>query len=118
MPDPTVDKNTRKRFSPGEMSNLLKKLPARQSDELQNLKKYDKLIVTTLAKDTDMARLFFLDPGAALKKMGVPLSPELATLLEKNKMSADSLRTKQYLFPDGEVVTPRVTVRFTGIRGR
>jgi len=99
------------------INDIRKKLPAALLKEFDELKKYDAQVTKAL-QEPAMARLFFLDPGAALKKIGVPLSPQMAGLLEKNKVKDDRLRAKQYLFPDGQVVTPRLTVRFTGIWGR
>ena len=100
-----------------DVGKIRNKLPVSLQKEFDDLKKYDAQVMKAL-QDPKMARLFYLDPGAALKKIGVPLSPGMAEVLEKNKSNAGATRAKQYLFPGGDVVTPKVTVRFTGIRGR
>lgn len=99
------------------MQTLRKKLPEPIVKELQELKKYDAKILAALA-DKEMARLFYLDPGQALKKIGVPLSPRLEELLRKNRQTPATLKSKRYVLPSGQTITPIVNVRFRPAGGR
>jgi hypothetical protein len=91
---------------------LLKKLPDHLQVEISDLKKHDARIREAL-KDADMAQLFFTDPGQALGKIGVPLSPELKDRLEKNKIPPNSGQVKTYTMRNGQTVNVKVNVKFT-----
>lgn len=81
-------------------------------NEMKALKKYESKILKAL-QDEKMAKLYFLDPEKALKKMGIEVSPKLEKMLEKVKLPEESFNIKTFVLPNGQVVTPRFTVRFT-----
>ncbi|MEN6328776.1 MAG: hypothetical protein ABFC91_00605 [Methanobacteriaceae archaeon] len=81
-------------------------------NEMKVLKKYESEILKAL-KDEKMAKIYFLDPKKALEKMGIEISPKLEKMLEKVRLPEESLNIKTFILPNGQVVTPRFTVRFT-----
>ncbi len=95
----------------------LRKLPRAVLAELEGLKKYDAKIRAALARP-QTARLFFSDPAAALREIGIALSPELEKLLKERRPAARAARAKRYIWPNGQTVTPKVTVRFRQTGGR
>jgi hypothetical protein len=91
---------------------LLKKLPDHLQVEISDLKKHDARIKEAL-KDREMAQLFFTDPGQALEKIGVPVSPELKDRLAQNKLPPASERIKSYTLRNGQTVDVKVNVKYT-----
>jgi hypothetical protein len=91
---------------------LLKKLPDHLQAEISDMEKYNGQIREAL-KDEEMAQLFFKDPGQALGKIGIPLSPELKARLEKNPMPSNTKRVKTYTLKNGQTMNVNVTVKFT-----
>lgn len=91
---------------------LLKKLPDHLQVEITDLKKFDGQIREAL-KDGEMAQLFFNNPGEALGKMGIPLSPELKARLEKSRLPANTANVKTYTLRNGQTVNVKVNVKFT-----
>jgi hypothetical protein len=80
--------------------------------ELDGLKQHESRILAGL-KDPETARLFVTDPRAALVKMKVPLSPLMRAQLKGAQPPQELLQPKGYRLPNGQVVVPTVTIRFT-----
>jgi hypothetical protein len=80
--------------------------------ELDDLRRHESKILAGL-KNPETARLFVSDPRAALVKMKVPLSAQMRASLKDAKPPQDLLQPKGYRLPNGQVVVPTVTIRFT-----
>jgi len=93
------------------LDDMLKELPDALQEELRDLKKNDDKIMEAL-KDEEMAKLFFIDPGQALERMGIAISPQLRSLLEKNKLSPDVLKMRTHRLPNGQKVNTSFTIEF------
>jgi hypothetical protein len=87
------------------------RLPPHLREELDGLRKYESKILAGL-KDADTARLFLIDPRAALNAMKVPLSPAARLALRDARPPASLLEPKGFRLPNGQVVVPKVTIRF------
>jgi len=81
--------------------------------ELDSLRRYEKRILTGL-KDDETARLFLSDPGAALAKIGVAVPPAIRKRLKPDETVTDVLKPRKFRLPNGQIITPRIRINFTG----
>jgi hypothetical protein len=93
-------------------ADMRDRMPDYLRSELDGLRKHESKIMSALKND-DMARLFLSDPRAALHKMKVPLSPMAKVALSNVRLPGDLLQPKAYRLPNGQTITPKVTIRFT-----
>jgi hypothetical protein len=81
--------------------------------DLDSLRRYEKRILTGL-KDDETARLFLSDPGAALAKIGVTVPPAIRKRLKPDETVTDVLKPRKFRLPNGQIITPRIRINFTG----
>lgn len=105
----------RPRFSEHE-ERIRGKLSPPLRKELDSLVKHERRILNGL-KDDETVALFLRDPGAALAKMGVTVPPAIRTRLKPDETVTDLLKPRKFRLPNGQVITPRIRIHFTG-RGR
>ena len=95
---------------------MVKRLPPELRKELENLAQYEGRILDGL-KDPELSKLFVVDPAAALSRMKLTLSPLLRKRLRPNPAALEEvLRARGFRTTSGQVVSPRVRIRFTGSR--
>jgi hypothetical protein len=94
---------------------IVEQLGPRLRAEFEELTKSEAKILRGLAaKGT--AEEFVRDPAAALRRMKVDVPPTIAARLKNPELLGDIIAPRSYQLPNGQVVTPRVTVRFTAGR--
>jgi hypothetical protein len=93
---------------------LLAKLPASLKKEMIAMRKHEALILEKLNNDEELARLFMDDPGNALTKMGLPLSPGLKKRMKPGDGLHQYSQPREIHLPDGQTVTPRMKIKFSG----
>jgi hypothetical protein len=93
---------------------LLAKLPPSLKKEMLAIRKSETLILEKLNNDAELAKLFMTDPGKALTKIGVSLSPGLKKRLKPGDRPSHYSQPQEIRLPDGQTVTPRIKIRFTG----
>jgi len=79
------------------------------------LEKQESLILKGL-EDPEVSQRFLQDPAGALDHMGVDVPPLLRKRL-RAQARPDLLLPRQFRLPNGQVVTPQITVRFTSGKG-
>lgn len=93
--------------------NWLNRLPPDERAELSRLRKHEEKILAALESDENLRQLFLRDPGAALAKIGVPVSQRLRLKMRQGANGEDLLKARQFRLPGGQVITPKVTVHIT-----
>jgi hypothetical protein len=109
----------RQRPDLGRESNELRaRLAPHLQDALDALIPHERRIVESL-RDPEQAERFFRDPAAALEHAGIELSPLLRKQLAKARGSAEALLgARAFRLPTGQVVHPRIRIRFGPRRER
>jgi hypothetical protein len=87
----------------------------RLREEFARLQKQEARIIAGL-EDPEISRHFLEDPVGALDRMKVDVPPILRKRL-RAQARPDLLFPRQFRLPNGQVVTPQVTVRFTSGKG-
>ncbi len=100
---PTTDRAVLDTFSP------------RLREAFGRLEKQESLILKGL-EDPEVSQRFLQDPAGALDHMGVEVPPLLRKRL-RAQARPDLLLPRQFRLPNGQVVTPQITVRFTSGKG-
>lgn len=86
--------------------------PAARSD-VETLLAHDDKIRSAL-RDEGLRELFVRDPVRALAKAGVKVPPRLAARLKGFEPQGFlDLGAREFLLPNGQVMRPRIRVRFT-----
>ena len=93
---------------------LLAKLPPSLKKEMLAMRKSEALILKKLNKDAELAKLFMADPGKALTKIGVLLSPGLKKRLKPSDRLIQYSQPQETHLPDRQTVTPRIIIKFSG----
>lgn len=97
---------------PAAIGPIVDQLGPRLRAEFEELTKSEAKILRGLAaKGT--AQEFLHDPAAALRRMKVDVPATMAARLKNPDLLGDLVAPRSYQLPNGQVVTPRVTVRFT-----
>ena len=104
------------RYLNSQEKEIVQKLQPVVMKEILSLRRYERRVLSRLNKDEDLAKLFLVDPGAALAKMDVPVPPTIRKRLKPEAGLREILRPKKFRLPNGQVITPRVRIRFTGRR--
>jgi hypothetical protein len=93
---------------------LLAKLPPSLKKEMLAMRKHEAMILEKLNNDTELAKLFMADPGKALTKIGISLSPELKKQMKPGNRLSQYSQPREIHLPDGQAVTPRIKIKFAG----
>jgi len=83
----------------------------RLREEFARLQKEESRILDGLA-DPEISQHFLEDPAGALDRMGIQVPPLLRKRL-RAQARPDLLSPRHFRLPNGQVVTPQITVRFT-----
>jgi hypothetical protein len=98
--------------------HALDQLDAPARGDLEKLLPHDQKIREAL-RDDALRELFVRDPVRALAKAGVKVPPGLAARLKGFDASGFlGLGAREYLLPNGQVLRPRIRVRFTEPEGK
>lgn len=91
---------------------LLQRLTPSLRKEIESLRAYEDRIVSAL-EDGETRDVFLKNPAVVLNQLELPLSATLKKRL-KNGTGGEALsRVRRFRLPTGQVITPRVRVRFT-----
>lgn len=96
----------------GPSAPIVEQLGPRLRAEFEALEKSGRKIVKALG-DQRTAEEFSRDPAAALRRMKVDVPPLIGARLKQPGLMAGLVAPRSYQLPNGQVVTARVTVRFT-----
>jgi hypothetical protein len=98
------------------LQDALARQPSWLRSELEALRKHEAKVLGAL-KDEKQAYLFYSDPAALLKKIGIPVSSQLRARLQTDTSFAELAKKRCFTLPNGQNITPRVRVRFTREEG-
>jgi hypothetical protein len=98
--------------TPRRHSQLFESLPASLQEEMNTLLKHEAKILAALEKD-EARQQFISDPAAALEKMKVSVPAALRKRLKPETDLRALLRPRQFRLANGQVLTPKVRIRFT-----
>lgn len=98
--------------TPGPTGPIVEDLGPRLRAEFEALERSEAKILRGLASQRN-AEEFLKDPAAALRRMKVEVPPIIAARLKHPELLGGAVAPRSYLLPNGQVVTARVTVRFT-----
>ena len=104
-----------KRFDVQERT-IIERIPPVFKKDLIALQKHETKILESLNKDEELAKLFLSNPGAALAKINIPVPQAMKKQLKPDQTLAQLLQPRQFRLANGQVVTPKVRIRFTGKR--
>jgi hypothetical protein len=96
----------------GKTGPISEQLGPRLRAELEQIEKSEAKILRGLSSKRT-AEEFLRDPAAALRRMKVDVPPIMAARLKEPSPLIGLVAPRRYQLPNGQVVTARVTVRFT-----
>lgn len=94
---------------------LLEGLSPELQESLTKIKRYERSVLKKL-KEPQLAELFLKDPGAALARMGIPMDPLLRKRAKVEGIS-DLLASRNFCFPNGQKIAPRIKISFVSHKG-
>jgi len=92
--------------------SVIDQLSPRLREEFAHLQKEESRILKGL-EHPEIRQRFLTDPAGALDQMGVQVPPLLKKRLRAKAGPPDLLLSRQFRLPTGQVVTPKINVRFT-----
>jgi hypothetical protein len=84
--------------------------------ELDALRKHEGRVLKAL-EDPEKHALFVRDPAALLRALDIPVSGALRQRLRADVTRAEAVRPVAFRLPGGDLLRPRVRVRFVKARG-
>ena len=96
----------------GKTGPLSDQLGPRLRAEFEQIEKSEAKILRGLSNKRT-AEEFLRDPAAALRRMKVDVPPIMAARLKDPSLLEPLVAPRRYQLPNGQVVTAKVTVRFT-----
>jgi hypothetical protein len=103
------------RGTPAPDRSVIEQLSPRLREDFARLQEQEARILGALA-DPEIHRHFLEDPAGALDRMGVEVPPILRRRL-RAQPRPDLVSPRRFRLPNGQVVTPEITVRFTSGKG-
>jgi hypothetical protein len=93
------------------LAEALERQPAWVKAELDALRKHETTVLRALSDDENRA-LFLRDPALLLSKLKLDVSGPLRQKLRGDPSPADLSKPIAFRLPNGQVLRPRVNVRF------
>lgn len=113
----TSDQPHQPSHTPAEgLGPVVDRLGPRLRAEFEELQKSERTILAALAKP-DTARQFAADPLATLTACKIEVPPIIKQRLKSAALTGDAPdlhRPRSFRLPNGQIVTARVNIRFTG----
>jgi hypothetical protein len=97
------------------LDEALKAQPEWIRSELEQLRRHEGPVLAAL-EDPEKHALFLRDPAALLKALEIPVSGALRQRLRAEVSRAEAVRPVAFRLPGGDLLRPRVRVRF--VKGR
>lgn len=84
---------------------------------IEELARQERRILAALDNNPEATEQFLTDPGTFLRRLRIPVPAAVAHRLRQPRAnSPDSLVARPIVLPNGQTITPKVTVRITGRR--
>ncbi|VBA58474.1 hypothetical protein [Mycobacterium attenuatum] len=98
------------------LGQVIDRLGPRLRAEFEQLHKFERTILAALAKP-EVARQFATDPLATLAALMIDVPPIIKQRLKAAPLTGDAPdlhRPRAFRLPNGQVITAKVNIRFTG----
>lgn len=98
------------------LHSVTDRLGPRLREEFEQLAKSERKLLRALTKP-EIARQFAADPLGALASLKIDVPPVIKQRLKTAAITGDAPdlhHRRSFQLPDGQVLTPTVTIRFTG----